>query len=220
MRGSRWSQPGVGEQGRGRRLDNLALVPASLLSRKAVYQRLANQLPDGAVLVVLPNEDSPERHTLQETAARLRAKGHAVALMTVEEVLQPRRGRPPQPALPAALPQVPALPARSAAPAAPVEPPALPLPPSSNTEPSVIPAFQYELRLVRVDASATPARFEVLRWQPTLWGPAALLRVRGVLGQPGRQDIVVAAGTPESAAAVARLVRRRLRAGYAIADWQ
>lgn len=34
------------------RLDNIALVPASLLSQKATYQHEANKLPTGSVLCV------------------------------------------------------------------------------------------------------------------------------------------------------------------------
>ena len=34
------------------RLDNIALVPASLLKNKAIYQPIANTLPTGSVLVV------------------------------------------------------------------------------------------------------------------------------------------------------------------------
>jgi hypothetical protein len=34
------------------RLDNIALVPASLLKNKAIYQPIANSLPTGSVLAV------------------------------------------------------------------------------------------------------------------------------------------------------------------------
>ena len=54
------------------------LVPASLLAHKATYQRLANRLPAGAVPVVLPTENPPEKQPLQTAAARLLAKGHPV----------------------------------------------------------------------------------------------------------------------------------------------
>src|SRR5215207_8158919 len=92
---ARWDSSATPDRGRGLRLENLALVPASLLLHKATYQRLANQLPAGAVLVVLPIEDGPEKRTLETAAARLRAKGHAIATLSVDEVLaQARRGRP------------------------------------------------------------------------------------------------------------------------------
>ncbi|HLZ21022.1 MAG TPA: hypothetical protein VKQ30_02715 [Ktedonobacterales bacterium] len=63
------------------RLDNIALVPASLLPQKARYQALANQLPAGDILVVLPAAPSPERQVLTKTAALFEAKGrHVTAL--------------------------------------------------------------------------------------------------------------------------------------------
>ena len=40
------------------RLDNIALVPAHLLPRKAAYQAIANALPRGDILLVLPSADS------------------------------------------------------------------------------------------------------------------------------------------------------------------
>src|SRR5215211_3297359 len=46
------------------RPDNLTLVPASLLPRKADDEAIADQLPRGEVLLVLPSADSPERTTL------------------------------------------------------------------------------------------------------------------------------------------------------------
>jgi hypothetical protein len=46
------------------KLDNLTLVPASLLPRKADYEAIANDLPRGEVLLVLPPAGSPERTTM------------------------------------------------------------------------------------------------------------------------------------------------------------
>jgi hypothetical protein len=45
-------------------LDNLALVPASLLPFKAQYQHLANTLPKGDILIILPATD-PDISTSQ-----------------------------------------------------------------------------------------------------------------------------------------------------------
>ncbi len=74
------------------RLDNIALVPAHLLPRKAEYQALANELPRGDILLVLPPADSPERATMQRVAQLFRAKGRHVTVLT-EERLQPIRSR-------------------------------------------------------------------------------------------------------------------------------
>jgi hypothetical protein len=70
------------------KLDNLTLVPASLLPRKADYEAIANDLPHGEVLLVLPPADSAERQTMQRVAQLFRAKGRHVTILT-EERLQP-----------------------------------------------------------------------------------------------------------------------------------
>ena len=64
------------------------LVPASLLSRKADDEAIADRLPRGEVLLVLPPADSPERDTMQRIAQLFRAKGRHVTILT-EERLQP-----------------------------------------------------------------------------------------------------------------------------------
>ncbi len=63
------------------RLDNISIVPASLLPQKARYQALANTLPQGDVLVVLPAADSRQRQAIERTIAVFRAKGHQVTTM-------------------------------------------------------------------------------------------------------------------------------------------
>ncbi len=74
------------------RLDNLTLVPAHLLPRKADYQALANQLPPGDILLVLPSPESRERSAMERVAALFRDKGRHVTVLT-EERLAPT-GRP------------------------------------------------------------------------------------------------------------------------------
>jgi hypothetical protein len=74
------------------RLDNLTLVPAHLLARRAEYQAIANQLPEGDILLVLPPPDSRERHTMERVAQLFRAKGRHVTVLT-EERLGPVEGR-------------------------------------------------------------------------------------------------------------------------------
>ena len=73
-------------------LDNIALVPAHLLPRKAEYQAIANALPRGDILLVLPPPDSRERETMQRVAQLFRAKGRHVTVLT-EERLPPVGGR-------------------------------------------------------------------------------------------------------------------------------
>ena len=66
------------------RLDNLALVPASLLPFKEQYQQLANELPKGATLIILPSPTKRQRMTCEKVAAHLREKGHRVTTLSAE----------------------------------------------------------------------------------------------------------------------------------------
>ena len=45
----------------GVHLDNIALIPASQLPYKAHWQQLANDLPDGDILIVLPFTTKQQR---------------------------------------------------------------------------------------------------------------------------------------------------------------
>ena len=74
-----WRRPQV-------RLDNLMLVPASLLPRKADYEALANALPRGEVLLVLPPADSRERSAMERVAQLFRAKGRHVTVLAEERL--------------------------------------------------------------------------------------------------------------------------------------
>ncbi len=88
MRSSSWRRGSRALRRPQVKLDHLTLVPASLLPRKADYEALANELPRGEVLLVLPPADSPERHTMQRLAQLFRATGRHVTVLT-EERLQP-----------------------------------------------------------------------------------------------------------------------------------
>ena len=61
-------------------------MPASLLPRKTQYQRLANSLPPGHVLIVLPARQKPQRTTMEKVAAGLRAQGHRVTTLPAERL--------------------------------------------------------------------------------------------------------------------------------------
>ena len=65
------------------KLDNLAIVPASLLPHKDAWQALANTLPDGTTLIVLPRERTPARRALERISDDLSSRGSRVA--TVEQ---------------------------------------------------------------------------------------------------------------------------------------
>jgi hypothetical protein len=68
-------------------LDNIALVPGSLIPYKTVYQAIANQLPKGDILIVLPAPASREYRTMTKVKALFEAKGHRVTTMTADHVV-------------------------------------------------------------------------------------------------------------------------------------
>ena len=67
------------------RLDNIALVPASLLSLKETYQPLASRLPKGSILCVQSQSPSHKR-ILQSVAQFFMKHGHTVINLPVEKV--------------------------------------------------------------------------------------------------------------------------------------
>ncbi len=60
------------------RLDNVALVPASLLPRKGKYQRIANHLPRGGVLICQTHKEQRISHILERVADFFRQRVHFV----------------------------------------------------------------------------------------------------------------------------------------------
>ncbi len=70
------------------RFDNIALVPGSLLPDLAAYQALANQLPQGEVLVVLPAAEGPGVRLLETAARSFRARGRHVRLIRARTSLR------------------------------------------------------------------------------------------------------------------------------------
>jgi hypothetical protein len=84
---SRWqhSYPPKALRRPGVTLDNIALVPASLLPKKAAYQAFANRLPPGELLVVLPPEET-KQHTLKTVAQLWRDKGRHVTVAVAQSL--------------------------------------------------------------------------------------------------------------------------------------
>ena len=69
----------------GVRFDNLAVVPASLLPHKVAYQRYANTLPRGQVLLIVPKPTSAtKRAALAKVAASLNERGRGVRALPQE----------------------------------------------------------------------------------------------------------------------------------------
>lgn len=77
------------------KLDNIALVPASLLSLKGTYQPLANRLPKGSVLCV---QSQRHKRILASVAQFFRKHGHTVINVPVEKVTCTRNREAPRPA--------------------------------------------------------------------------------------------------------------------------
>ncbi len=67
------------------KLDNLALVPASLLPFKEQWQEVANSKAEEEVLIVLPTVEQRSRRVVEQVAAQLREKGHAVTMLAAEQ---------------------------------------------------------------------------------------------------------------------------------------
>ncbi len=67
------------------KLDNLALVPASLLPFKEQWQEVANSKAGEHVLIVLPQVEKRPRRVLERVAAELREKGHQVTTISAEQ---------------------------------------------------------------------------------------------------------------------------------------
>jgi|SRR6266851_23255 len=66
------------------RLDNIALVPASLLKNKAIYQLIANSLPTGSVLAV-PGTLRQQK-IIAKVTSFFRDHGHQVITLPLEKI--------------------------------------------------------------------------------------------------------------------------------------
>ncbi len=79
-----WSKPPRAL--RGAKLDNLALVPGSLLPFKEEWQKLANDLPEGSTLIILPCSNGSARRTLEKVSISMKAQGLRVSILTQEQL--------------------------------------------------------------------------------------------------------------------------------------
>jgi hypothetical protein len=68
------------------RLDNIAIVPASLLGVKALWQTAANTLPAGGVLLCHSQQNTRQRKLLERIGETFRQQGHEVMNLPVEQV--------------------------------------------------------------------------------------------------------------------------------------
>lgn len=80
MRNYRLSRPPHLLQRSTVHLDNVALVPASMLPLKGKWRAIANSLSYGETLIVLPYQ-AKQRHVARSVASRLRERGKHVTVM-------------------------------------------------------------------------------------------------------------------------------------------
>ena len=68
------------------RLDNIAIVPASMLPLAETLKEKVNTLPKGGVFLCYAQENSRQRKILERVEETFREHGHAVRSMSVGEV--------------------------------------------------------------------------------------------------------------------------------------
>ena len=68
------------------RLDNIAIVPASMLPLTEILKAKVNTLPKGAVLLCYAQENTRQRKLLERVEKTFRQQGHAVMNLSVEQV--------------------------------------------------------------------------------------------------------------------------------------
>ena len=68
------------------RLDNIAIVPASLLPLPQTIKEKVNTLPKGGVFLCYAKENSRQKKILERVGETFREQGHAVRSMSVGEV--------------------------------------------------------------------------------------------------------------------------------------
>ncbi len=74
------------------KLDNIALVPASLLKNKAIYQLIANSLPTGSVLAV-PGTLRQQK-IIAKVTSFFRDHGRSVITMPIEKITSSMKKTP------------------------------------------------------------------------------------------------------------------------------
>ena len=68
------------------RLDNIAIVPASMLPLTKIVKEKVNTLPKGGVFLCYAKENSRQKKILERVEETFREQGHAVKSMSVGEV--------------------------------------------------------------------------------------------------------------------------------------
>ena len=69
-------------------LDNIAIVPASMLPLPQTLKEKMNTLPKGGVFLCYANGNTRQRKIFERVEETFREQGHAVRSMSIEEVYQ------------------------------------------------------------------------------------------------------------------------------------
>jgi hypothetical protein len=69
------------------KLDNIAIVPASLLPFKTTWQKAANKLPRRGVLLCHSRKNTRQKKLLERVEEVFKRLGYAVANLSVEQVV-------------------------------------------------------------------------------------------------------------------------------------
>ncbi len=68
-------------------LDNIAIVPASLLPFKSTWQEIANNLPQGSVLICHSPTNTKQKKLLDSISSDLISKGRSVVNISTEGIV-------------------------------------------------------------------------------------------------------------------------------------
>ncbi len=68
------------------RLDNIAIVPASMLPLTKILKEKVNTLPKGAVFLCYAEENTRQRKLLKRVEETFREQGHEVRSLSMREV--------------------------------------------------------------------------------------------------------------------------------------
>jgi hypothetical protein len=71
------------------RLDNIAIVPASMLPLTQALKEKVNTLPQGGVVLCYSVENTRQRKILERVGETFRQQGHAVMQLSVEQGVHP-----------------------------------------------------------------------------------------------------------------------------------
>jgi hypothetical protein len=70
------------------RMDNIAIVPASMLPLTPLLKEKVNTLPKGGVFLCYAQENTRQRKILERVEETFREQGHAVRSMSIGEVYE------------------------------------------------------------------------------------------------------------------------------------